>query len=179
MQSQTLKIVLAVIITAVVASSGTYYFLSTNKPESPTSSVVNEKQEDKDTVYNLTSKEYAIMGKQVFSAFQCSSWASINDDQEEAERLFVYGYEQGQKFLGALSAQKIKQEDISSQVPIGVTMLLQGPSEEFILGRIHSSAEEDALDEVFKTGDDFNDDELQKIIASNKYTAGNCELLGK
>jgi len=119
------------------------------------------------------------MGRQVFSAFQCSSWALINDDQDEAERLFVYGYEQGQKFLGALSAQKIKQEDISSQVPIGVTMLLQGPNEEFILGRIHSSAEEEALDEVFKTGDDFNDDKLQKIIANNKYRNGNCELLGK
>ncbi len=179
MQSQTVKIVLAVIITAVVASSGTYYFLSTKKTESPTFPMVSQKQEDITTDYNLGSKEYATMGRQVFSAFQCSSWASINDDQVEAERLFIYGYEQGQKFLGALSAQKIKQEDISSQVPIGVTMLLQGPSEEFILGRIHSSAEEDALDEVFKTGDDFNDDELQKFIASNKYSDGNCELLGK
>lgn len=179
MQSQTTKIVLAVIITAVVASSGVYYFLSTKKTESPTSPVVSQKQGDKNTVYNLSSKEYATMGRQVFSAFQCSSWASINDDQGEAERLFKFGYEQGQKFLGALSAQKIKQEDISSQVPIGVTMLLQGPSEEFILGRIHSAAEEDALDEVFKTGDDFNDDEIQKIIASNKYIKGNCELIGK
>lgn len=179
MQSQTMKIVLAVIITAVVASGGTFYFLSTSKTKTHTSSAVEEKQKAKEVVYNLTSKEYATMGRQVFSAFQCSSWASINDDQAEAERLFMYGYEQGQKFLGALSAQKIKQEDISSQVPIGVTMLLQGPSEEFILGRIHSAAEEDALDEVFKTGDDFNDDELQKIIASNKYRDGNCELLGK
>ena len=179
MQLQITKIVLAVIITAVVASSGTYYFLSTKKTESPASPTVSIKQEDKNISYNLSSEEYAIMGRQVFSAFQCSSWASINKDEGEAERLFKYGYEKGQTFLGALSAQKIKQEDISSQVPIGVTMLLQGPNEEFILGRIHSTAEEEALDEVFKTGDDFNDDEMQKIIAGNKYRDGNCELLGK
>lgn len=177
MQSQTTKIVLAVLVTAAIAIGGTYYFLSTNKPDSSTPSTAVSKQ--KNTVFNQSSKEYAVMGRQVFSAFQCSSWASINKDEREAERLFKYGYEKGQTFLGALSAQKIKQDDISSQVPIGVTMLLQGPSEEFILGRIHSTAEEEALDEVFKTGEDFNDDEMQKIIAGNKYRDGNCELLGK
>ncbi|MDD4108606.1 MAG: hypothetical protein PHH93_07800 [Prolixibacteraceae bacterium] len=40
-------------------------------------------------------------------------------------------------------------------------------------------AEEEALNKVFKTGDDFNNDEMQKIIANNKYRDGNCELLGK
>ncbi len=179
MQSQTMRIVLAVIITTIIASSGTYYFLSAKETESPILSDVSQRQEDTNTDYNLSSKEYAIMGNQAFSAFQCSSWASKKGDVEEAERLFMYGYEQGQKFLGALSAQKIKQEDIRAQVPIGVAMSLQGPSEEFILGRIHSFAEKTALDEVYKTGDDFNDDELQKIIARNKYSDGNCELLRK
>jgi len=76
------------------------------------------------------------MGREILSAFNCSAWASKTNDSKETERLFLFGYKQGQKFLGALKAEKIKQEDISQEVPIGVTMLLQGPSEEFILGRI-------------------------------------------
>lgn len=114
------------------------------------------------------------MGRQIYSAFQCSSWASKNDNLKEAERLFIFGYEQGKKFINALTAQKIKEEDIFSEVPIGVTMLLQGPSTEFILGRIHSHAEEDALKEVYKTGNNFNSNEIQKSIASNKFLDGNC-----
>lgn len=176
MTTQTSKILLSIFITAVIASGGTYYFLSTQKTDFSTPSATIAEKND---TFNQSSKEYAIMGKQAFSAFQCSSWASKNDDQKEAERLFTFGYEQGKKFIGALGAQKIKQEDISSEVPIGVTMLLYGPSPDFMLGNIYSAAQEEALKDVFKTGDDFNADEVQKIVAGNKFRDGNCQLIGK
>lgn len=131
------------------------------------------------TMFSQSSKEYAVMGREAWSAFRCSSWASINNDAKEQERLFLFGYEKGQKFLSAIKAEKIKQEDISLEVPIGVTMLIQGPTEEFILGRIFETAQEEALDEVLKTGDEFNSDEMQRIISGNKFRDGNCQLIRK
>jgi hypothetical protein len=180
MQSQTMKIVLAVIITAVVASSGTYYFLSTKKMESPKSSVVSQKQEK--AVFNKSSKEYAVMSREFWSAIECSTWASHFDDQNEAERLFTFGYEQGKQFLGAVRAEKISEEDWRTEIPMGISMQLAGPSDDFILGVISSSIQDDALEEVFYTNYDktkLNSDDLQKSIAENKYRDGNCQLIGK
>lgn len=173
MNEQT-KIILAVIITAVVVGGSVYYLWGNKNLET-----ASPKQEN--TAFSQNSKEYAVMGREVWSAFGCSSWASKVDDSKEAERLFMFGYEQGQKFLGALKAEKIKQEDISQEVPIGVTLLLQGPNEEFILGRIFENAQEEALNEVFYTNYDrnnLNPEALQKSIAENKFRDGNCQLIG-
>lgn len=126
-----------------------------------------------------SSKEYAFMGMEAWAGFECSSLASKVGDSKEAERLFIFGHEQGQKFLGALKAKKINQEDISQEVPIGMVMLLQGPSDEFILGRVFENAQENALDEVFTTNNNFNPEDLQKSIAENKFRDNNCQLIGK
>lgn len=140
------------------------------------------KTEQENTVLNQSSDEYALMGKKLLIAFNCSTWADKIDDKNEAERLFLFGYEQGQKFLNALKAEKIKQEDISQKVPIGVAFLLQGPSNEFILGRIFQSAQNEALEDVFYTNYDrknLHSEDLQKSIASGKFQKGNCQFLGK
>jgi len=170
--NERIKISLVIVITAAVVGGGAYYLWEDKKLEA-----VNSGKEN--VTYARSSKEYAVMGRMTWSAFECSALASKIEDSVEAERLFLFGYEQGKEFLGALKAEKIKQEDISQEVPIGITMLLQGPSEEFILGRIHSFAEEEALDEVFKTGNEYNSDELQDVIARNEFQNSNCQLIGK
>lgn len=148
------------------------YFVKTKAPATISPKIENSS-------FNQSSKDYAVMGLETWTAFECSSLASKVDDSKEAGRLFIFGYEKGKKFIGALKAEKIKQEDIDQKVPIGVIMLLQGPSEEFILGRIYSFAEEEALGEVFKTDNEFNSSELQKSIAENKFRESNCQLIGK
>lgn len=175
MEAKQSKIGFTIIITAIIVGGISYYFWGNKNLE--TAKKVSQNQES--VVFNMSSKEYAVMGREIWNVIQCSSWASINNDVKEQERLFSFGYEKGQKFLGALKAEKIKQDDVSSEVPIGVTMLLQGPTEEFILGRIFEAAQEEALDEVFKTGDELNSYEMQKIIAADKFHDGNCQLVGK
>lgn len=172
MQSQELRIGLAVLITAIVVGGGVYYFSGNKNIET-----ANLKQES--SVFTQSSKEYAMMGSELWDAFACSSWSSIIGDAKEQKRLFLFGYNQGQKFLSALRAEKIKQEDLSQEVPIGVTMLLQGPSDEFILGGIYRAAQDEALKEVFDAGNEFNSDEMQKLIAENKFRDGNCQLIGQ
>jgi hypothetical protein len=125
------------------------------------------------------SREYAVMGQEPWSAFQCSSWASKTSDAKEQERLFLFGYSQGNKFFAVLRAKRIMQEDISREVPLAVMMLLEGPNDDFILGRIFEFAQKHALREVYQTGEKFNSDEVQKIIAGNKFRDGNCRLIGK
>jgi hypothetical protein len=180
MQSQIIKIILAVFITAIVASGGTYYFLSTNKIESAIPATKNTNKEN--VVFNQSSKEYAAMGSELWSAFSCSTWASHFGNQKEAERLFIFGYEQGKKFLGAARTGKITDEDFRQEVPIGISMSLAGPNDDFVLGVIFTNIQENALEEVFYTNYDktkLNSEDLQKSIAENKYRDGNCKLIGK
>lgn len=168
MKSLESKIRLTVIITTVIVYSLSYYLLKTENKIWVL---------DKKSNFTLSSKEYAIMGQKSWSAFQCANWASKIGQQNDAEKLFMTAYNHGKIFLEALMAKKIDEKDISAEVPMGITLFLQGPNTDFILGRIFESAQESALKEVYKTGNDFNSEELQKSIAENKYRDGNCKLL--
>ena len=176
MEKEQSKIGVAILITAIVVGGAVYYFTNSKAAQETTST----KQEN--SSYNQSSKEYAVMGRELWSAFSCSTWASHFGDQKEAERLFLFGYEQGKKFLGAARAEKITDEDFRQEVPIGISMSLAGPNDDFILGVISTNVQDEALDEVFYTNYDrskLNSDDLQKSIAENKYRDGNCQLIGK
>lgn len=125
-----------------------------------------------------SSRVFAVMGRSLWSAFECSSLASQMKNQKEQERLFNFGYKSGLAFISALQDQKIERKHLSEEVPIGVTFLLQGPTPDFILGRIFEAAQDEALKGILKTGDSMNPDDVQKLLAQNKYTKQNCRLLG-
>jgi hypothetical protein len=126
-----------------------------------------------------SSKEYAVMGRETWSAFQCSALAEKSKDLKEQERLFRFGYDKGVKFISALKSEKIKREDLETEVPVGVLFLLQGPSADFILGRVFENTLESALAPVYKTGDKYNSDEMQELIAKNEFEKRNCKLIGR
>jgi hypothetical protein len=176
MEKEKTKFRVAILITAIIVGGAVYYFTNSN----PSPQITDTKNEN--ISYSQSSKEYAIMGREFLVAFRCSVWASHFGDQKEAERLFVFGYEQGKKFLGAVRAEKITDEDFRQEVPLGVSMRLAGPNDDFILGVISESNQEDALEDVFYINYDrskLNSDDLQKSIAENKYRDGNCQLIGK
>ena len=125
-----------------------------------------------------SSKDYASMGLATWSAFECSSLASKSKQSKEQERLFLFGFKQGQTFVDAVRAGKVDKKDMNSEVPIGVLFLLQGPSTDFILGRIYEAAQDEALKDVFGPAGQMNSNELQLVIAQNKFRKSNCSLLG-
>jgi hypothetical protein len=125
-----------------------------------------------------SSKDYALMGRIAWSAFECSSLASKSKNPEEQERLFRHGYEQGLKFIAAVRSGKVDRRDISEEVPLAVVLRLQGPTADFILGRVFEASQESALEKVYKTGEKFNSDELQETIARNELWKRNCQLIG-
>ena len=175
MKNEQSKIGIAIVITAIVVGGAVHYFTNLNTVKE----TVDIKQVNNS--YDKSSKEYAVMSRQLWSAFLCSAWAAHTDDREEAERLFLYGYEQGEQFLGAAREGKISDEDFKSEVPIGVSWSLAGPNNDFVLGVLYTNAQDDALEEVFHSNYDktkLNSDDLQESIAKNKYREGNCKLIG-
>lgn len=124
------------------------------------------------------SKDYAIMARASWSAFECSSLASKNKNFKEQERLFLHGYDQGQKIIAAVKSEKVKREDLSTEAPL-MMLLLQGPTADFMLGRIFEAAQKSALEDVYKTDQNFNSDEMQESLAKNKFWKLDCQLIGK
>lgn len=124
------------------------------------------------------SADYALMGKRLWTAFECSALADLADDKKEQERLFILGYSEGKIFLRALREEKIKKEDLSNAVPSILLFLLQGPSDDFILGRIFENALENATENAFdaytKTG---ADEEVKKRTAEDDFWKKNCKLI--
>lgn len=129
--------------------------------------------------YAASSSEYAAMGKAVWNAFECSTLAEKSKNPKEQERLFKYGYAKGLEFIKAIQAEKVKREDLSKGTPLIMLMLLQGPTPDFMLGRVFEGALDYALEDVFKTGEHFNSYEVQESIAKNKFWKQNCQLIGK
>ena len=109
------------------------------------------------------------MGRVSWSAFECSSLASVMNEGKEQERLFALGYQQGKAFIDALQKNRIELKDRNEQVPSGFLLLLQGPTPDFVLGRVFESAQENALKDVF-TPDSITSKDLQATLARSKFT---------
>jgi hypothetical protein len=122
------------------------------------------------------SRELALSARLSWSAFECSSLASVMSDQAEQERLFTLGYEQGKVFIQAARSNRIDQKDINNDVPSGFLMLMQGPTPDFVLGRVFESAQENALKDVI-TPSSVTNKELKVLLAQGKFSKQNCNVL--
>lgn len=82
--------------------------------------------------------------------------------------------------------KEVTKAEADSNVPLAVMLLLGGPSDDFMVGRIYEVAVGNAYDEVVK--DDENgiemepakwrmDEGLKRVIAENKFRSKNCELI--
>jgi hypothetical protein len=95
--------------------------------------------------------------------------------EKEQARLFELAVKSGRAFFEALKNKEIPEDVLKSEVPIGVTLLMAGPSSDFIIGRVFENAMPDAHDEVVKN--DKGDKELRLSIAKTKYLQANCVVL--
>jgi hypothetical protein len=74
----------------------------------------------------------------------------MSGNEKEQERLF-YNWPQGGTAVRRSNAKSSDfAEAVQSEAPLIVTMLLAGPSVDFIVGRIFESATSDAYDDVFR-----------------------------
>lgn len=125
-----------------------------------------------------SSEDFARMGHSSWAAFECSALAGFMGKDEDAKRLFDFGYEQGMAFFKAVKAGKVNAKDIDSITPSGFLTYGRGPTDDFALGRVYESASEDALKDVITDSTVLLDD-VQKTVAASRYSRANCEILGR
>jgi hypothetical protein len=130
--------------------------------------------------------EKATLGRVTWAAFQCATFAEMSGNEKEQKRLFELAVKAGREFLKALESGDISREAVNSEVPIGVIMLLAGPSTDFILGRIFEGAMGEAFDDIVKrdsggislpTSEWVYDKDIRRTKASSRFTKNNCALV--
>ena len=94
--------------------------------------------------------EKALLGHIMWSAFQCSAFAELSENKNEQERLYLVGLNAGRTFLEAMKAGQISEQAVKDYVPISVLQRLEGPSNEFVIGKIYAAATGHAYDEIVK-----------------------------
>jgi hypothetical protein len=128
----------------------------------------------------------ARLSQLMWSAFMCSTYAENAEKKEEQNRLFDAGYKAGQSFMAAVEGGQVSKDDFSKHVPVYVGLLLQGPSTEFVLGRIFEFASGQANDQIVKrdasgatleTKDRIRDKLLRKMKAERLYDQRNCRVI--
>jgi hypothetical protein len=119
----------------------------------------------------------------MYAAFTCATYAEMAGQKEEHQRLFQLGYASGKEFL---AAQRSDDPPGRNDMPVIVLLLLGGPSDDFVLGRIFSSANQSAFDKVVKydesgiykdAKDWIHSDEVRKMRAQTQYRRANCGLI--
>jgi hypothetical protein len=125
-----------------------------------------------------SSKDYALLEAETWAAFSCVALAAEAENRTEQERLFMLGYDKGKRFIEALNAGRIRREDVDSNVPVGLVLNLQGPTPDFMLGRIYEAAARDALDLLYRQKNDAAVFEaFRKSVAESVMYRQNCRLL--
>lgn len=125
------------------------------------------------------SSAFAAMGKTTWKSFGCSALAGKSGNHQEQARLFLHGYTLGHQFIHAAQAGKITKGDFSKKVPQKMLQVLEGPSPDFMLGRVFDKAVDAALRNVLHTGGSSNSDEQQRSIAKNNFQKLDCKGVGQ
>ena len=120
--------------------------------------------------------ETARLGRVMWSAFQCSAFAELAENKNEQERLYLVGLNAGRTFLEAMKAGQIPEQAVKAEVPINVLQRLEGPSNEFVIGKIHAAATGHAYDEIAKKKTGIWGP-TPKQDAQFAYTYKNCVLI--
>jgi len=120
-----------------------------------------------------SSIDYGLMAKKSWSAFGCSSLANYAKLDAEQERLFNIGYNSGMAYLQARKDGKIPKEDLNKKVPYFFLILIQGPNNDFILGRAFQYIGRAILGNF---AGELNLS-LRQVLASTKFNEQNCDLI--
>lgn len=135
--------------------------------------------------FGQTAIEKARLARTMWSAFQCGMYAGMSGDEKEQARLFDVGIKAGRDFLESLNKKQIPTEIARQEVPIGVSSVLQGPTPDFIIGRIFENSSQDAYDAIVKKENGIPldvakwimDEGLKKSKAKTHYLMSNCVLV--
>ena len=118
--------------------------------------------------------------------WRCQTWSGMIGDEETALAHFNQGYASGIRFLTAVRAGQIDQAEFDRTVPVYILMSLQGPSDDFVLGRLYEMTTQQAYDKIVTKGEDgvplkpseyVMDRGVQSVMAEALMRSSNCIAL--
>jgi len=121
----------------------------------------------------------------MFAKWECSIWANMMGDTEASERLFLSGLEDANIFVNAAWDGKITPEQARTSVPFSVSLSMQGPNPDFVIGRLYEMISSTAHDKIvtqdragmpLAPADFVTDKELQRSLANGQFHSANCHI---
>lgn len=124
--------------------------------------------------------EDARLARLSWSAYRCAAlaeWASKPDAQS---RLLNLATDAGRRFIEGVKEGSISRESVMNHAPFGFVDLMDGPSTDFILGRVYGATLDGAEGAILAACDQcWIGSEHHNATAGNLYHKENCELLGR
>lgn len=114
----------------------------------------------------LAEVDYGLLARKSLAAFACAEIAAFAKSQKEVERLFAVGLGAAREYVAEARAGKLNDHN-NRQAPVGVLWSLEGPTVDFVVGRIYEVAVREVQDKVKPIGAkaDF------VLPSQNEYTA--------
>jgi hypothetical protein len=118
--------------------------------------------------------------------WRCQVWSGMAGEEDRFLAHHDSGILAGRRFVEAVRAGGITPQDVDATVPIFVALSLEGPSDEFVLGRLYEITTTDAYDQVVRRDangslrapqDYVMDNELRAALARVLIRTHNCSLL--
>ncbi|MGB0497033.1 MAG: hypothetical protein ACPGID_01735 [Rubricella sp.] len=110
-------------------------------------------------------------------AFECAVYADFIGDEALSTALFERGLRDGRAFLQALDDPAQDVAALTADAPVGLTRVLDGPNEEFILGRMFAASEDYAMDRVIERGLDLSFLDLSDRVFNSERQAEKAAIL--
>ena len=139
-------------------------------------------------VPNDVSLRLAKGGRRAWDAFQCAGFAAAMHDKEAFDGVFARGFSTAHLFLDALQKERIKRAHFEREIPSPMRASLEGPSPDFIVGRVYQTALESAVYAVETGAAALNKDRkvepgsdaykaLRNDVASSLFESSGCHDL--
>lgn len=134
-----------------------------------------------------TPAEVGQLAANSWALLECGSIAWFAEDNKNAQSFFDRGLAKGKDFIEQAKARPGDRKAILDKVPMIMSMRLQGPSPDFMLGRVWEATLEYTDDEL-NGRDTWSHQqrdpkaapvtgELRKATAAQRFRDRNCELL--
>ncbi len=118
-----------------------------------------------------TAVEKARLSRTMWSAFECSVYADLSGNEMEQARLFDLGVKSGREFIEAVNTRQIPPDMLRVEVNAATLDLLQGPSTDFMVGRVYESAATAALQKAAPKNADVH---ARRANGASFYTSTSC-----
>ena len=122
----------------------------------------------------VSDAEISGLGDKMSSAFRCSTYTQLFQDQKEQQRLFQIGLKVGRDYVEGLKSR----DDPTSEL----LRFMRGVSTDFVVGQMYGSESTHAYDEIVKYQNglplqQWLDAPAAKTQAELRFRQSNCSLI--